>query len=193
MFCILVQPIYVLRETLKTLADSDHYLFTSDDFSSLFPKTETGTLRVLLGRAVKAGFLRRVCRGVYLYPKVTYPRGLELYHVAAKLRSERFCYLSLESVLCEAGIISQIPLNWITLMTGGRSGIIKCGQWGTIEFIHTKRNFDTLSSRLSYDPRLRLWRARPGLALADMRAAKRPLDLIDREAAKEAGLYDEFA
>jgi hypothetical protein len=136
---------------------------------------------------VAAGLLLRFCRGIYLYPKAGYPKGLELYHAAARLREECFCYLSLESLLSEAGIISQIPLGWITLMTAGRSGIINCGSWGSIEFIHTKRSFEALSSRLFYDKQRRLWRAAPALALEDMRIAKRPMDLIDWDAAREQG------
>jgi hypothetical protein len=93
----------------------------------------------------------------------------------------------MESSLSEAGIISQIPLGWITLMTAGRSGIINCGNWGSIEFIHTKRSFETLAPRLFYDKQRRLWRATAALALEDMRITKRPMDLIDWDAAREQG------
>ena len=55
-------------------------------------------------------------------PEVHYPSDLVLYHAAARLRADALCYLSLESVLSDAGVISQIPINWITLMTSGRSG-----------------------------------------------------------------------
>jgi hypothetical protein len=133
----------------------------------------------------KSGLLTRVCRGVYLYPKAGYSKGFVLPHTAARLREGSFCYLSLESVLSEAGIISQIPLGWITLMTGGRSGIIDCGKWGAIEFIHTKKTPENLSAELVYDERYRLWRASAALALRDMKAAKRATDLIDWEAARE--------
>jgi len=182
-----MQPLQTLRDNLETLADAEHYLFETSDFFPLFPGMKVEALRVLLGRAAAAGFLLRFCRGIYLYPKAGYPKGLELYHVAARLREERFCYLSLENVLSEAGIISQIPLGWITLMTAGRSGIISCGNWGSIEFIHTKRSFEALSPRLFYDKQRRLWRAAAALALEDMRIAKRPMDLIDWDAAREQG------
>jgi hypothetical protein len=83
-------------------------------------------------------------------------------------------------------LISQIPLGWITVMTGGRSGIIPCGIWGSIEYIHTKRRFEDSEPFLTYDSRCHLWRASARLALRDMRAAKRPMDLIiDPEAARE--------
>jgi hypothetical protein len=180
-----MQPIRKLRETLETLADAEHYLFSTSDFYPLFPNMIEEALRVLLGRAVKAGLLQRICRGIYIYPKAGHPKGFELYHAASRLREDTFCYLSLESALSEAGVISQMPLGWITLMTGGRSGIIHCGKRGSIEFIHTKKPFDVLSPRLFYDPRYRLWRAPAALALEDMRATKRPLDLIDWDAVSE--------
>jgi hypothetical protein len=180
-----MQPISKLKNTLETLAGAEHYLFKASDFRILFAGTSQEALRVLLGRAVKSGLLKRICTGIYLYPRAAYSRGYELYHTAARLREDTFCYLSLESILSEAGILSQIPLNWITLMTGGRSGIINCGDWGHIEFIHTKKKPEQLSSFLNYDYRYKLWRAVPVLALQDMRNAKRSMDLIDWEAARE--------
>jgi hypothetical protein len=143
-------------------------------------------LRVLLGRAVKSELLIRICKGIYVYPRSGYRKGFELYHAAARLRDNTFCYLSLESVLSEAGIISQIPLGWITLMTGGRSGVINCGDWGHIEFIHTKKSPDQLWPLLIYDSRYRLFRAAVPLALWDMRSAKRSMDLINWEMVDES-------
>jgi len=120
-------------------------------------------------------------RGVYLYPQAAYKKGYELYHAAARLRKESFCYLSLESALSEAGLISQLPMGGITLMTGRRSGIIDCGRWGRIEFVHTKKSFASLSDRLIYDHRYFLWRANTSLAIEDMRRTRRPMDLVNTE------------
>jgi hypothetical protein len=91
----------------------------------------------------------------------------------------------MESVLSEVGILSQIPLRWITLMTGGRSGVIQCGDWGHIEFVHTKKNLERLGSMLVYNERYRLFQATAALALWDMRAAKRSMDLIDWDTVDE--------
>jgi hypothetical protein len=195
-----MQPLQTLKNTLEALADEEHYLFRASDFYQVFPGMSVEALRVLLGRAVQAGVLRHVCRGLYLYPRAGHEKGFELYHAASRLREESFCYLSLESVLSEAGLISQIPLGWITVMTGGRSGIIPCGIRksgtfapagpgggfrGSIEYIHTKKRFEDVEPFLTYDRRYRLWRASERLALKDMRAAKRPMDLIDQGAAHE--------
>ena len=92
-------------------------------------------------------------------PRTDYPAGLVLYHAAAHLRAREFNYLSLESVLSDAGVISQISMNWITLMSSGRN--------------------------YTYDPRVRLWRASVLQALKDMRLTRRSTDLIDWEIANE--------
>lgn len=180
-----MQPIRQLAQVLENLADGEHYLFTLTDLRGVFPGYTRGTFRALISRAAKTGLLRRVCRGLYLYPKANYPGGLVLYHAAARLRAAEFNYISLESALSDAGVISQIPLNWVTLMSSGRSQIIDCGDFGTIEFIHTRKQAADLGDQLSYDPRCHLWRATVALAIRDMKAARRSLDLIDWEVAGE--------
>jgi hypothetical protein len=70
-------------------------------------------------------------------------------------------------------------------MSSGRSNLINCGQWGTLEFVHTAQKAETLAAQLSYDSRCRMWRANPALAIRDMKAAKRNLDLIDWSIANE--------
>jgi len=168
-----MQAIQELRTNLEKLASPEHYLFSVSDFSALFPKKSVSTLLVLLGRAVKNGTLERVCRGFYIYKKTVYPRDLILYHLAGRLRADVFCYLSLESVLSENGIISQIPINCVTLMTTGRSGVINCGKFGRIEFTHTKKNPVDIGHLISFDFRYRLWRASTELALLDWQAVGR--------------------
>jgi hypothetical protein len=104
---------------------------------------------------------------------------LLLFHVAALLRAGDFNYLSLETVLSDAGVISQLPINWITIMSSGRSNVIRCGEWGTIEFVHTTKLPNVLHEQLEYDARCHLWRASVALAVKDMKSTKRNLDLID--------------
>jgi hypothetical protein len=180
-----MQPIKQLNLILEDLASSEDYLFTLDDLACALPDMNTGAFKALLSRAQKSGMLKRVCKGVYLYPRVKYPAGLVLFHTAAKLRADAFNYLSLETVLSDAGVISQIPLNWITLMSSGRSHIIDCGNLGHIEFIHTKRSPADVEEQLSYDSDCRLWRASVGLALLDMKLTRRNTDLVDWSIADE--------
>lgn len=107
-------------------------------------------------------------------------------HVAARLRAGQFNYLSLETVLSEAGVISQIPLSRITLMSSGRSNVISCGKHGDIEFVHTNKKASKLAADLVYDPRYQLWRASVALALQDMKDTRRDTGLVDWEAANES-------
>ena len=183
-----MQPLRSLESLLRKIASPDVYLFSLADLEALVPEVGHQAFKMVVTRAVKQGILHRACQGIYLFDGVAYKRGLELYHIAGKLRAGCFNYLSQESVLSEAGIISQVPLQRITLMSSGRSGVVNCGPWGSIEFTHSKKNLDRLSPELSYDPQIRLLRASPRLALADLRAARRNLDLIDERGLDENAL-----
>lgn len=180
-----MQPIKQLSQVLENLADTEHYLFSLQDLSAALPGQSLSAWKALLGRAEKNGLLNRVCRGLYLYSKVDYPAGLVLYHVASRLRAHHFNYISLESALSDAGVISQIPMNWITLMSSGRTYTIDCGNFGHIEFIHTKKSSVRVESQIHYDPRCRLWRASVALAIKDMEQTRRNTDLVDWEVARE--------
>ena len=147
MYTYIMQPIKKLAQVLKGLADEEHYLFTLADLKGALPGHSPGAFRALVSRAEKDGLLRRVCRGLYLYPGTNYTNGLVLYHAAARLRAHEFNYISLESALSDASVISQIPMNWVTLMSSGRSQVMECGDFGTIEFTHTKNENDLLLVR----------------------------------------------
>lgn len=180
-----MQPVKQLTCVLERLTSAEQYLFSLDDLRGAFPEASPGGFKALLSRAEKSGLLTRVCRGIYLYPRVAYPAGLVLFHAAAKLRADAFNYLSLESVLSDAGVISQIPLHWITLMSSGRSHIVTCGNFGHIEFVHTKRRPEAVADQLRYDPDCRLWRASVALALRDMQLTRRSMELVDWSLADE--------
>ena len=174
-----MQSIAKLRAILERLADSDHYLFATRDFVPVFPSLSEPALHALLSRAHRSGLLERVTKGIYLYPRVDYPRGLELHHTAARLRANHLNYISLETALSDAGVISQVPAGWVTLVSTGRSNTVACGRFGRIEFVHTQRHARDLTGSLMYDERCRLWRANVQLALRDMRVTQRSQDLID--------------
>ena len=71
-------------------------------------------------------------------------------------------------------------------MSAGRSNIICCGAWGTIEFVHTRKHPDDVGKQVRYDARCHLWRASVALALQDMRATRRNMDLIDWSVVNES-------
>ncbi len=179
-----MQPIRILIKALDKL-NPGHFLFTLYDLRALLADLSMPAFRTLLSRAVKEGYIEHVCRGLYIFPKNIPSDGLLLFHIAARLRANDFNYISLETVLSEAGVISQIPMNWISLMSSGRSNQIVCGRYGTIEFIHTTRKINELMKKLTYDVACGLWRASIPLALQDMRITHRSLDLINWNVADE--------
>lgn len=170
-----------LLQQLSGLASPDNYLFSISDLRALLPNHSPEAFKSVLFRIEADGGLLRLCRGLYLYPAVSFPRGLVLYHAASRLRAHQFNYLSLESVLHDEGLISQVPIQWVTLMSSGRSSIVNCANFGTIEFVHTKKRPADLVDELFYDAQLRLWRASAKLALSDMQQTRRSLDLVSVE------------
>ncbi len=180
-----MQPMKYLTTWLEENASEAHYLFSTSDLRGLFPDLSDQAFRTLLSRSVQSRYLIRVCREIYLFKKVMPLDGLLLFHVAAYLRSSEFNYISLETVLSDVGIISQIPMNWFSIMSSGRSNRIRCGEWGTIEFIQTMQKPVDIMNVVDYDQRCGLWRANVKLALRDMRITRRNCDLIDWERANE--------
>ncbi len=174
-----MQPARRLIQGLAKLATPERCLFTPSDIRALVPDISDQAWRALLSRLNADSGLVRLCRGLYLYEPAERPDGLLLFRAAARLRAGDFNYLSLETVLSEAGVISQVPQGWISVMSSGRSGIISCGRRGTIEFIHTSRKPDQLAEHLTFDDRYGMLRADVALAIRDMRATRRDMDLID--------------
>jgi hypothetical protein len=156
------------------------------DLRALLPNLSDSAFKTLLTRCAQAGILTRVCRGLYLYERVLPADGLLLFHVAAYLRADGFNYISMETVLSDAGAISQVPINWISIMSSGRGSVISCGRWGTIEFVHTRQRAKEVAANLTYDARCGMWRASVSQALRDMRATRRNLDLINWSALHES-------
>ncbi len=180
-----MQAIKILHKTLSILASKEHCLFSLTDLRGIIPGQNQSAFKSLISRAQKTGILERVCRGIYLYPGVTSPDGHILYRVAARTRAGEFNYISLETVLSDSGAISQIPFNWITLMSSGRSYVIDCGKYGHVEFIHTKKTPAKVASQLFYDEYCGLWRASPALAMEDMKYTRRSTELVDQEVLSE--------
>ena len=177
-----MQSIKQLERLLDTLAVGSHYLFASADLRSGLADCSDAAYAPLLTRACRSGLIERVCRGIYLNPRASYQPGLVLYHAAARLRVGHYVYLSLESVLSNHGIISQVPINRITLVTSGRNGEINCGRFGRIEFTHSKRLISDCADALSYADDLRLWIASPQLAYRDLTFVGRNRELVDLHA-----------
>ena len=180
-----MQPMKQISQWLLNNTSDKHYLFALRDLRALCYELSDSAFKTLLSRTVQSGILTRVCRGIYLYRNALPSDGLLLFHVAALLRANEFNYISLETALSDAGVISQVPMNWVSIMSSGRSNSIACGEFGTIEFVHTNKKPSNLMDSLVYDHNCGMWRANVALALRDMKATHRNCDLIDWDIANE--------
>lgn len=170
-------------EMISALLDADRrgiFLFSKRDIEKIFPEEEK-TLEKSLQRMVKDRILVKAARGLYLNGlSLNHLNGYILESIARKLRQGEMCYLSLESALSEWGVISQIPVDTITVMTTGASGEHKT-PFGSIEFVHTKRTLeDILESTIVIEGRpLRF--AKKEAAIRDLRRAGRNVDMMEIE------------
>lgn len=126
-------------QRFSELDRQQRYVFSQRDLEKIFPEDTKRTLHAGLERLVRQKILERVARGVYLYGLSHHKKGPDTLELIAKtLRRGEYNYVSLESALSSYGVISQIPLDRLTVMTTGRKGEYRT-EYGTIEFTHTKR------------------------------------------------------
>lgn len=125
-------------ERMNAWSRKGRYVFLVQDLAKIFHEDSPKTFKEGLQRLARAGVFVRACRGVYLYAYAQSRDSFVLEHIAKALRRGFYNYISLESALSEAGAISQIPLDRLTVMTTGRKGEYRT-PYGVIEFTHTKR------------------------------------------------------
>ncbi|MCC2666326.1 MAG: hypothetical protein K0R24_1097 [Gammaproteobacteria bacterium] len=159
-------------QSIRYFDQKGKFVFSKQDMRKLFPEDTPKTLEAGLNRLVQSGLLARACKGVYVNP---YAKSMDSYtieHIAKVLRRGKYSYVSLESALSEYGLISQIPIDRLTIMTTGREGLYKTS-YGMIEFTHTKRSvIDILNS-------FQKIKGRP-LRVATQKAAVRDLKRVGR-------------
>lgn len=130
-------------QTLQAWDKKGKYVFTKHELGTLFFRDTPKTLAEGLRRLVKDGLLIRACRSLYVNPYAHSFDGYTIEHIAKALRYGEYNYVSLESILSEYGVISQVPLDRLTVMTTGRKGLCKT-RYGVIEFTNTKRTIENL-------------------------------------------------
>ena len=170
-------------EAIQTLREFDkkgRYVFIKHDMAKLFPHDNAKALDEGLNRLVKAGLVKRACRGVYVNDNAQCFDGYAIEHIAKALRRNAYNYVSLESILSEYGAISQIPLDLLTVMTTGRKGIYKT-QYGVIEFTHTKRSVENILDHIQVMAGRPLRVATKETALRDLKRVGRNLHLLQSE------------
>jgi len=154
------------------------FVFTMGDIKLWFNEEPEKTVKAALKRHIHANILHSPCRGIYIYPQAKSADSYILEHIAKALRRGEYSYVSLESALSEAGVISQIPLDTLTIMTTGRSQTYNTS-YGTIEFTHTKKAISNILSGVYSVAKRPLRVATVETALQDLKRTKRNTDLID--------------
>ena len=173
-----------LQTVLKQWDQQGKYVFSKHELAKLFHEDEPKTLSEALNRHVRVGLLRRACRSVYINTDARSFDSFTIERIAVLLRSGYYNYISLESALSEYGAISQIPLDRLTVMTTGRSGVYQT-QYGTLEFTHTKRSVKDIlegSVKIEGGP-LRM--ATQQIAWRDLKRVGRNTHLVDVNEVKD--------
>ncbi|WP_086291048.1 type IV toxin-antitoxin system AbiEi family antitoxin [Campylobacter devanensis] len=150
---------------------------------ALFFDEDKNHLRVSLNRQVKNGIIIRIARGLYYNPRAKNKPNNLLFNIACRLRDYRDFYLSLESVLSEEGVISQIP-NRLTFISQSKSAVFHT-PFGIIEF--TKGNVDNIlfSKDIYFDEYRGVYCANAQRAIKDAILHKRSVDLIIEQRQKD--------
>nr|WP_227485552.1 MULTISPECIES: hypothetical protein [unclassified Acidithiobacillus] len=169
---------------MRTLSDMELrnlFVFTKRDMEKMFPNETDKAMGKSLQRMVKDQLLIKAARGIYVYaPALMRNGGRVIESVARALRPGQLSYVSLESLLSEYGLISQVPVSYLTVMTTGASGLHKT-PFGTIEFTHTKRSIPEVLERTIVVEGRPLRIAKKRAAVQDLYRVGRNTDMIDLE------------
>ena len=151
-------------------------VFTKADLRQIYRGENEKTFDEGLRRMVGHELITRVANSVFVNPRSQGSRKFLLDEIASAVRRGDYNYISLESALSEWGVISQIPIDRMTLMTTGRSGEFDT-PYGVLEFTHTSRAIDDiLKNTVTSDRPLRF--ATPNTALRDLKRVGRNMHLV---------------
>ena len=170
-------------ELIRRLAELDRlgiYVLPRRDIEKLFFEEGEKAMEKSLQRMVADGLLQRVAKGLYLNPSAASKNRWVAEEIAKALRPGCLSYVSLESMLSEYGAISQIPINRLTVMTSGRSGLHKT-PYGTIEFTHTKRPRSEIFGRTLASKGRPLRIATRSAAVSDLLRVGRNANMINED------------
>lgn len=157
-------------------------VLSKHDLQKLIPGQNPKTLEQSINRALHEQVLVRAARAYYVHAAaVRRAPGRILEELAQAMRPGELSYLSLESMLSEYGLISQIPLGALTVMTTGRSGTLET-PFGTIEYTHTQRPMRSLLARTQAVKGRPLRLATPNTAVQDLMRVGRNTDMLDQDA-----------
>lgn len=153
------------------------YVYRYKDLKKVFYCHSDKAFESTVKRLVCSEILERVAKGVYVYGLSQHKAtSSTLENIAKNLRRGKYNYISLESALSEYGLISQIPLDRLTIMTTGSSAEFKT-PFGVLEFTHTSRSaINIIDNTLRREGVLRM--ATQDVALEDLKRVGRNLHMI---------------
>lgn len=170
-----IQLLKVLDEIDKNLRIS---VLSAKQLRLFFPNESKSVFSVGLNRQVKNGLLVKLCNGLYFNKRSRHIPPNFLEYVATKIRAKETFYLSLESVLSENGLISQIP-NRLTFISSSRSQIFHT-PYGIIEFVKTsKKEFFDKKNGVVYNENRGIFEASVERAIKDAYQHRRSIDLLE--------------
>jgi len=179
-----------LFRKLSELDKRGVYVLARRDLEKLFPEEGEKAMEKSLQRMVADDLLQRVAKGLYVNPAATSKNRWIAEEIAKALRPGSLSYVSLESILSEYGVISQIPINRMTVMTTGKSGTVET-PYGTIEFTHTKRRVAEIIKRTLFVKGRPLRIATKQAAVRDLLRVGRNANMIDRRELDDEQQRDE--
>jgi len=166
--------------TIKSVNAGHNGLFTANDLAMLTHNNSDANFTKFLHKAVKANVLAKVCTNVFINPLAPPSSKGVLIKIANILHWNKFIYISLESQLSFLGAISQVTMNYLTVMTTGRSGLIKT-KYGTIEFTHTSRKVASITDDVYFDPTISAFRATETKAIKDLKKVGRNFNMLETD------------
>lgn len=174
----------MLRDLTVLMADAVRHghdgFFTTHELSLLLGRDTNSSIRKYLHKAVKEGVLKKVARDLYCSEVAGFSDTLSgtLERIATKLYPSHFMYVSLESELSRLGVISQIPIKHLTVMTVGPANRVST-PFGDIEFTHTAKTGDKLTRGVYYDDVAHIYRADEARAISDLKRVGRNLHMLN--------------
>lgn len=165
--------------------NSQVWLYTPAMFRILFPEETENSLKMSLRRHVQSGLMKKVKNGLYANERAQCAPPDKLPALVAHLKPGEINYVSKHNRLSELGMIAQMPLNSLAVMTSGTSHTFHTC-YGIVTFTHTQRPIEFILDHTALDYETGLLVADRELALKDgRRSGDNALkDLIREQSAK---------
>ena len=174
-----------LLQTLDVMDQENQlWLYTKAMFRILFPQETEDALKKSLQRHLRSGILQKVSKNLYANERARSAAVDRLPALVPYLKPSEINYISQESRLSQLGEISQMPLNYLSMMTSGSSRIFRT-RYGDVQFTHTKRPIEYILAHTETDPVTGLLAADSTLALKDlMRSGRATRNLVEEQREK---------